>query len=462
MDGLEAIELNYKDIISTRNITQRIDSEYFKNEYIKGNRLLEDIGQTLCPAFVVKGGKRLPLNEDFSTSGIKYARAEDVKNLFLDVDNSPYISNKLHETLKRYITQKGDVLITIVGNSIGDVAKNELDDIINLTENCVRVFSKDDDLNTCLFAFLLSKYGQQQICRETVGTAQPKLSIERIKGFLVPKFSKEYSKLLSRIVHSSWNYINEGKASYSGAETVLYTSLNVKSHSTTTINTPMLFDSFYKTGRLDAEYYQPKYEQIEKELSTNETVTSLCNLFDSNYVPEKDLDYKYIELANIGNCGIISGVERIKGEDLPTRARRLVKEGQVIISSVEGSLDSCALITEEYDNALCSTGFYVIDSERINSETLLVLFKSEAIQALLKQRCSGTILAAISKDELLNMPLPEIDDNIQKEIAAKVQESFALRKKSKDLLEYAKQAVEMAIEQGEETATEWLNSNVTL
>lgn len=78
----------------------------------------------------------------------------------------------------------------------------------------------------------------------------------------------------------------------------------------------------------------------------------------------------------------------------------------------------------------------------------------------MKQRCSGTILTAISKDELLSMPLPMIDDGIQKEIAVKVQESFVLRKQSRQLLEYAKQAVEMAIEQGEDAALAWLKDKV--
>lgn len=165
-------------------------------------------------------------------------------------------------------------------------------------------------------------------------------------------------------------------------------------------------------------------------------------------------------MANVGQSGDISDVDTQYGVDLPTRARRIVQTGHVIVSSVEGSLQSCALITDEYDGALCSTGFYVLDSNYINSETLLVLFKSEPIQALMKQRCSGTILTAISKDELLSMPLPMIDEGIQKEIAAKVQESFALRKQSKQLLEYAKQAVEMAIEQGEDTALEWLKDKV--
>lgn len=62
--------------------------------------------------------------------------------------------------------------------------------------------------------------------------------------------------------------------------------------------------------------------------------------------------------------------------------------------------------------------------------------------------------------EIENVIIPVLDMDIQKEIATKVQESFALRKQSKQLLEYAKQAVEMAIEQGEDVAMEWLKDKV--
>ena len=212
--------------------------------------------------------------------------------------------------------------------------------------------------------------------------------------------------------------------------------------------------------RLDAEYYQPKYEAIARSLNTSETVRSLCRLHDEPFLPKNHVKYPYIELADVGQSGDISGVDVQYGAELPTRARRVVKSGQILVASVEGSMQSCALITDEYDGALCSTGFYVLDSDKMNAETLLVLFKSEPIQTLMKQRCSGTILTAISKDELLSMALPLVDARIQEGIAAKVQEAFALRKQAKQLLEYAKQGVEMAIEQGEDAALGWLHDQV--
>jgi restriction endonuclease S subunit len=97
-------------------------------------------------------------------------------------------------------------------------------------------------------------------------------------------------------------------------------------------------------------------------------------------------------------------------------------------------LESCALVTDEYNNALCSTGFYVINSKKINSETLLVLFKSEPIQNILKQSCSGTILTAINKNEFQKIPVPLIDKAIQELIKTKLTESFQLKKQSNTII----------------------------
>lgn len=68
----------------------------------------------------------------------------------------------------------------------------------------------------------------------------------------------------------------------------------------------------------------------------------------------------------------------------------------------------------------------------------------------------STGIINIYDDDIAKIPIPILDGEIQKDIAEKVQNSFALRRQSKQLLEYAKQAVEMAIEQGEDAALVWL------
>ncbi len=188
------------------------------------------------------------------------------------------------------------------------------------------------------------------------------------------------------------------------------------------------------------------------------TLENLARLKNSNFNPDVETEYNYIELANIGSSGEIVGCMAEQGKDLPTRARRKVTIGDVIVSSIEGSLESIALITEEYDDALCSTGFHAIQSDMLNSEVLIVLLKSSVGQLQLKKGCSGTILTAINKEEFSRIAVPKIRAEKQTEIQQKMLESFSLRDQAKHLLEHAKRAVEIAIEQDEQTAINYLES----
>ena len=212
--------------------------------------------------------------------------------------------------------------------------------------------------------------------------------------------------------------------------------------------------------RIDAEYYQPKYEEIIKVIKGYKggwgMLGDLVKLRDKNYKPNEDQSYKYIELANIGSNGEITDHSEGKGKDLPGRARRKVVRGDVIVSSIEGSLESISIIEKDYNEALCSNGFHVIYSKELNSETLLILLKGIAGQLQLRKGCAGTILTAINKDGLKKIISPTLPSRLQTQIQQKVTESFALRKRAKRLLEIAKQGVEMAIEKDEKTAMDWM------
>ena len=89
---------------------------------------------------------------------------------------------------------------------------------------------------------------------------------------------------------------------------------------------------------------------------------------------------------------------------------------------------------------------------------LTLVLNSPIVQLQAERDSNGAIIQHWKPSEIENVIIPVLDMSIQKEIATQVQESFALRKQSKQLLEYAKQAVEMAIEKGENAALEWLNT----
>ena len=457
MDGLECSVI-YR---SSLNCELRIDSEYHKKRFLQDDSSIHKYHTVLIGTIATVSDGQHGYHEEDASSPIHMLTAKNTKDWFANLVDTIRIAKWVDDNNKRSSLSVDDIILSTRG-TVGKCALVKADILpANLDQDVARIsFTNAQIAPAFVLCYLNSIFGQDWMVRNQTGMVQQGLSLEKVRQIPIPQMSITFQDKICEIVENAFARKKESVWSYDAANRILDDMIGIKDLCATTISKKSFFQSFVKTGRLDAEYYQPKYELVTQGLNTSETVLSLCNLHDKTFVPKDKELYSYIELADVGQTGDISTVDTQYGADLPTRARRIVKSGQIIVSSVEGSLQSCALITDEYDGALCSNGFYVLDSDKINSETLLVLFKSEPIQALMKQRCSGTILAAISKDELLSMPLPVVDENIQKEIAAKVQESFALRKQSKQLLEYAKQAVEMAIEQGEGVALKWLKDKI--
>ncbi len=74
-----------------------------------------------------------------------------------------------------------------------------------------------------------------------------------------------------------------------------------------------------------------------------------------------------------------------------------------------------------------------------------------------EREAGGSIIQHWKPDEIKQVVIPVINYQIQKTIADKIQKSFALLAKGHQLLESAKRAVEIAIEQNEKVALDFLN-----
>ncbi|AMK27896.1 TPA: restriction endonuclease subunit S [Campylobacter jejuni] len=442
------------------NESKRIDSEFFKKEYF-------DAMETMQLNQVEYLGDNMKFNSRYSqpkydeTSKIKVINSQYIRNEYIDYENAKSGYGK--------IVPKESVLINATGvGTLGRVFINILDFDFSIDSHInVIVVKNKTYLNPYFLAiFLQSYYGQIQIIRYYSGTSgQIEIYPRDFNYFKIPIFPMEFQLEIQNLVKDSHKALEESKELYKKAEETLYLELGLDpknplqslldSKTNNPTNSPnisihTLKESFLKTGRLDSEYYQSKYEDIEKFIKSYpngyDSFSSIINNKDTNFTPKNNENYSYIELANIGNNGNISEPISDLGKNLPTRARRIVSKGDVIISSIEGSLSSCALITQEFDKHLVSTGFFVLNSKLLNGETLLVMFKSQIFQEYLKKFPSGTILCAINKEELSKILIPKIDSTTQEKIAKYIQESFNLRKKSKQLLDNAKIKVEEQIQ----------------
>ena len=98
----------------------------------------------------------------------------------------------------------------------------------------------------------------------------------------------------------------------------------------------------------------------------------------------------------------------------------------------------------------------VKNPQEVLPDYLTLVLNSPIVQLQAERDSSGAIIQHWNPSEIEKIVIPILDFEIQTSISEKVQESFALRHQSEKLLEYAKRAVEIAIEQDEETAMEWL------
>lgn len=453
--------IDYQSIVDASH-SLRLDAEFFRPDYLQVQRRLEAIGSRKLIDFQVNIRHPKEIKRNYVDNGVLLLRGQNVRPLSIDLTANPVcISEEDAERLKENTIYHKDILIMRSGANVGQCAIYlENNPAISMSDTLI---IRSGNLNPFFLAiFLNSRYGKALIERGKYGSAQPHIAPPFLYQIPVPNWEDLQAKIEKTYLQSK-ELTELSKTRYAEAQTLLLSELGLadwQPKHTLTFATD--YASMQRAERTDADYFQPKYNDIINAIKSYPrgwgVVANQVHLKDSNFKPEPEMEYNYIELADIGSSGEIEDCMVAQGQDLPSRARCKVNTGDVIASSIEGSLESIALVTEEYDNALCSTGFHAIDSDVLNSETLLVFLKSSAGQLQLKKGCSGTILTAINREEFGRIVVPFITADKQAEIQQKVTEFFNLRKHAKDLLECAKRAVEIAIEQDEQTAINWLGS----
>ena len=293
-----------------------------------------------------------------------------------------------------------------------------------------------------------------QILRRASGNVQPKLNVADIGSVKVPKVEGSFFDSFSELYEQIVAVRRKSKSLYSQAETMLLEELDLAGEGFEDELTYVVdYSDVAESDRIDADYFQPKYEKLISKLESQDAKPLLEILVNvsARFTPQNqpDQEFNYVELANIdSSIGVISGSSVVLGREAPSRARRLLKPGDVIVSSIAGSIEKAALVDENYTGALASTGFFQFRSDTIQPEVLLVLAKSVVLRLQLERETTGTILPAVPNRALERIAVPILPKPTQQKISDLVRQSHAALKESQQLLEKAKQKVEEMIEKG--------------
>ncbi|MDD2661326.1 MAG: restriction endonuclease subunit S [Methylococcales bacterium] len=444
--------------ITLSMINGRFDSEYYQPKYLESAKKLSNFEtKKLVSIANVNGGKRLPLGHSLTTDGIPYVRVVDINDGFIHRNQIAYIDETTWRYIKSYDIKEDDVLVTIVGNTVGltGILKENLG-TANFTENCARIRSCKLGANYIL-AYLLSKYGQDQVEREKVGTAQPKLSLDRLRRFVIPVFeSKELDKINFYISSSSICH-NDSNRLYKEAQQLLESGLGLdKLRFQKPVGYTARFSELELSRRADAEFFNPEYQAITSLIKTKSYI-SLGRLFSikrgvgidpKTYSDNCGLSYIRIKELSLTNPLLPENSVKIPPEKLPINYPKAM-EGDYILAVIGATIGKINLIEKNMEGSLYSNNTACLSAKVYlpYPNAIELILRSKIVQIQIQQRMAKTAQEKISDPELKRILIPELDFGLLSEIeglCCKSKESFFL---SKQLLEQAKARVEQLIEE---------------
>ncbi len=459
--------VNYKTAFEDNELF-RIDADYFRADYLDSESKIKshdwDYLGNLSKQIVNFGAYSLTNQITYLDEGVPFLNVGDIKDNDIDVENAKKIDEKLScGVLKKSLCRDDQVLLTIAG-TIGNAAvaynlpknTNSNQAIANITLEKLSPFY--------LSVYLNCNFGKQQTARLTISSVQPNLLLTQVKKIKVFIPSVSFQKFIEYLYKQTYQIKESSKSLYSQAEQLLLSELGLldwkPQHTLAFVKN---YSDTQKAERIDAEYFQPKYEEIIEAVGEYKGGFDLIkgqfkqNKKSFKKIPEKE--YQYIEIGCVNISDGSMEPMPLLGADLPANAKIKFQKNDVIVSKVRPYRGAIGIV--DNDNYVGSGAFTVLqENGSINKETLMVFLRLKPLLDFSLKFNTGTSYPTITDEDILNFPLPKIDPKMQQEIKKKIAEMYETKKLSKSLLEIAKQGVEIAIEKDEKEAEKWIEDKL--
>ncbi len=475
MDGLEAVELLFSKA-KFNNDSFRIDAEFFQKCYLNIAEKL-NLTQTLCLYEVsnkIDVGHVGSMVSEYDTTGILFLQTRNINEFFISKDNCQKITFDFHKKLKKSQIKKYDILLARSG-SFGKASIYLESEIINSADIIIIESCKNMINPFYLVAFLNSQLGTNQLLRFASGGLQGHVNLTILENLLIPITKPSFQFFLELIIKKGYDLLNTSEYLDRQAEDLLLSELGLKDWQPTDENIAIksFSASFGMSDRLDAEYYQPKYDELESCLNKFEKLQIKQIIkypVSSGSTPKAGGD-DYTDAEN--GVPFIRAVDLKDGRVDPSNFiyikqhihKGVLKKTQLkkndLLFSIAGTVGRCAIFDYDFEaNINQAVSILRFDEKQVNKLYLIVFFNSEIGKIYISKYARQGLQTNLNLAEVSNLEIPVLPLNIQKNISNRVQKSFNSKEQSKQLLEIAKIGVEKAIEQNEERAIAWINQQL--
>jgi len=465
LEGLEITELMLS-AIRVDNDKLRIDSGYFAKQMLAADQKIRSYGLghdelgSLFSRFV-KG--IFDINAaSYVDEGVPFIRIQNLKNGMIDDRGMAFIPEERHNNESKTELLYGDIVLSKTAYPAASMFTLERG---NASQDTIATklspYAQSNFKAAAIVAYLNSNFGQSLLWRQFQGNVQLHLSLEDGRKVPIPRFTEKLQSAVEDIYSSAEKLRYTAANSINLADKTLLSTLGLDNW---TPPTPLSYVRYssdaFLAGRLDAQFFAPRVSELMKRLGQDGlTIGDIAPARHERFKPGDSGSFNYIEIGGLGSDGT-AVAETLPQKEAPSRATQFVRSGDIITSTVRPIRRLSALIAEEQDGDVCSSGFVVLTPQKISSEVLLTYLRLPLFCELMDLHTSATMYPAISEADLLSLPIPAIDTKTQLAIQQSVQEAAASRQRASSLLETAKRAVEIAIEDNEAAALAYLQGVV--
>lgn len=442
------------------SLGNRVDSEFYQNIFLDVYQKVLSKGSKLDAKII----HPTELKRIYSEEGLQILLAQNVRNNQLSFNSVAFMPFNVRGKIKWNLLKENDVLMTRSWANFGQTA-HYLWEPVEIYACADVLIIRDSQVNWLFLSTFFNTYhGNLLRDRWCYGLAQPHIAPSYLKTIPIPLPSVSFQNSIASLIQEAHEKRELSKTLYTKAEQILLSELGLIDWSPSEENiAEKMSEEVELFGRCDAEFFQPKYDQIISKIESYKWgFSQIHKEFDINNKKidsSKDI-YNYVEIWDIDVSNGEVSSNKVAREDLPANAKIQIHRGDLLVSTVRPYRWAVWIVDFECSDLVGSWAFTVLvqKTDKYFKEVLMVLLRTFVYKELMLRYNVWTSYPVIKDQDVLNLPIPIFSSGTQLMIRSEIMASHEARKLSKDLLEKAKRAVEILIEEDEEAAEEYLNS----
>lgn len=163
--------------------------------------------------------------------------------------------------------------------------------------------------------------------------------------------------------------------------------------------------------RWDAAYHATITKKMMENIKQNGLVQvkDVANLSVERFNPKRLSEgeyFDYIEISDVDSNQLRAYGKKVLGSEAPSRARKIVHKDDIIISTVRPERGIVAVVDENQEGSVCTTGFAVIHPKEMDSMVLALILQSEFVLKQIKKYAMGISYPVIDEKNFMEIYLP--------------------------------------------------------